>query len=237
MKRLLSNIAFALAISAASIPAVAQWTVMDPINLIQNFISATSEVATEINNAKSLIEQTKTAVDMAKSVKGLKDVQGLADMQASLKLYKDLQRVDGSINKDFQAAIDINERLAAQYGASDFSWAEFLNSRDQLSKQQRESAAQRYNAVNASLEQNARQRQAIVQQLATVQGQTEAMQTVGAAIDVLIGQNQQMISILATNNRVAETNALTQDADAKAANAHYNAYQKGLRDAAAKYKK
>jgi hypothetical protein len=65
------------------------------------------------------------------------------------------------------------------------------------------------------------------------------MQTLGAAIDVLIGQNQQIISILAANNKVAETK---QDlATGKAAKTDQeaaklmNEYQQRMRNAANKY--
>jgi conjugal transfer/entry exclusion protein len=236
MKNILSTLVVGLAIGAASTSAMAQWSVFDPTNWAQNYSQAIAGVKTEISTAKALIQQTQTALDTAKSVKRLTNVESLTDIQVALRLYRQLKDVDGLIDKDFQDAMAVGERLAAQYGASDFSWSEFLSSRERLNKQQRDNAARRYAAVNASLEQNARQRQAIVQQLSTVNGQTEAMQAVGSAVDVLIGQNQQMISMLATNNRVAEVKELNQEADAKAIEASYSAYQKRLREAAAKYK-
>jgi hypothetical protein len=65
------------------------------------------------------------------------------------------------------------------------------------------------------------------------------MQAVGAAVDVLIGQNQQMISILATNSKIAETKALNETAiEAKREEEGLkimNNYQRRLRESANKY--
>jgi len=228
-----------IALGAASAPAFAQWAVFDPTNWVQNYLSATTSVKQEITTAKTLIQETQTAINMAKSVKGMADLEGLAQAKEALKLYKELQELDSRLERDFQQSSALTERVTAKYGASDMSWEEYMTSTNALERQQRDSSAQRYRAINASMEQTSRQRQAIVSKLGSVQGQTEAMQTLGAAIDVLIGQNQQIITILAANNRVAETK---QDLEAgKAAKNEQeatkviNSYQQRLRDAASKY--
>lgn len=223
----------------ASIPAFAQWTVFDPTNYAQNYLSATSSVKQEITTAKSLIQETQTALNMAKSVKGIGNFEDLAQVQQSLQMYKDLQTVDGLLERDFTQSAALTERVTANYGASDMSWNDYIKSSSALQQQQRDSSAQRYRAINASMEQTSRQREAIVSKLGSVGGQTEAMQALGAAIDVLIGQNQQIISILSANNRVAETKAdiaigKAANNDAEAAKV-MNSYQQRLRDAANKY--
>lgn len=228
-----------IALSAATLPAFAQWAVFDPTNFGQNYLTATSSVKNELTTAKSLIQETQTALNMAKSVAGMGNLEDLAKVQQSLQLYKDLQSVDTLLERDFTQSSALTQRLTAQYGASDMSWGDYLKSSSQLQQQQLDSSAQRYRAINASMEQTASQRQAIVSKLASVQGQTEAMQTLGAAIDVLIGQNQQIISILAANNRVAETKAdlavgKAANNDAEAARV-INSYQQRMRDAASKY--
>jgi conjugal transfer/entry exclusion protein len=176
---------------------------------------------------------------MAKSVKGLADMSGLAQVRESLNLYQQLKTVDSQLENDFQQSAQLTERVKAQYGASNLSWTDFLASSKQLAVQQRDTAAQRYRVINASIDQTSRQRQAIVSQLGSVQGQTEAMQTLGAAIDVLIGQNQQIISILAANNKVAEMKqdaevAKTDKSQAEATKV-MNSYQQRMLDAAKKY--
>jgi P-type conjugative transfer protein TrbJ len=234
-KRLVVGIVFGL----TCVPALAQWAVFDPTNFVQNYSQAISGIKTEVNTAQQLIQQTQTAIHMAKSVKGLADMSGLAQVRESLNLYQQLKTVDSQLENDFQQSAQLTERVKAQYGASNLSWTDFLASSKQLAVQQRDTAAQRYRVINASIDQTSRQRQAIVSQLGSVQGQTEAMQTLGAAIDVLIGQNQQIISILAANNKVAEMKqdaevAKTDKSQAEATKV-MNSYQQRMLDAAKKY--
>ena len=238
-KNILKHLVVGVALAVSGMPAFAQWAVFDPTNFVQNYSQALSGIKNEINTAKTLIQETQTAVNMAKSVKGLEDMDGLAQAKEALKLYKDLKAVDSLLEKDFQQSAELTERVASKYGASDMSWNEYLNNRSELEKQQRETSAQRYRAINASIEHTSQQRQAIVGKLGAVQGQTEAMQTLGAAIDVLIGQNQQIISILASNSRVDEIKrndeaTLNQKGDAEAVKS-MNGYQRRLREAARKY--
>lgn len=239
LKTTLKHLVTCVGFSAVCAPAFAQWAVFDPTNWIQNYASATSAVKQEITSAKTLIQETQTAINMAKSVKGIANLDSLAQVKESLQLYKDLQAVDGRLEKDFQQSAELTERVTAKYGASDMSWEEYTRSTSQLERQQRDTSAHRYRAINASIEQTSRQRQAIVSKLGTVQGQTEAMQMLGAAIDVLIGQNQQIISILAANNKVAETKqdlevGKAAKSDQEAAKV-MNSYQQRLRESANKY--
>lgn len=239
MKKTLKHLAVGIAFSVASVTSYAQWAVFDPSNWLQNNSQAMSGLKTEINTAKGLIQQTQAAINMAKSVKGLANLDSLTQVKEALNLYNQLKAVDGRLENDFQQSADLTERVAAKYGASAMSWSEYMDSRNQLEKQQRETAAQRYRSINASIDQTSRQRQAIVGKLASVQGQTEAMQTLGAAIDVLIGQNQQIISILAANSKVAETQKDAEVDKRKTSELEaakiINSYQQRMRDEANKY--
>lgn len=234
----LKQLALCLALGITGVPALSI-PVFDPTNFVQNYTSAVAAVKQEITAAKQLIQETQSAINMAKSVKSIVNLEGIAQVKEALNLYKQLKAVDSRLENDFQQSADLTERISAKYGASGMSWSDYLNSRSQLEKQQRDTAAQRYRAINASLEQTAQQRQAIVSKLGSVQGQTEAMQALGASIDVLIGQNQQIISILASTNRTNEmkqNDKSTDDASREEeANKQMNSYQQSLRDAAKKY--
>lgn len=239
LNNILKHLVAGIALSAASLPVFAQWAVFDPTNFAQNYLTATSSVKNELTTAKTLIQETQTALNMAKSVQGIVNLDDLTKVQQSLQLYKDLQAVDSLLERDFTQSAALTERVTAQYGASDLSWSDYMKSSSQLEQQQRDSSAQRYRAINASMAQTSTQRQAIVSKLGSVKGQTEAMQTLGAAIDVLIGQNQQIISILSANNRVAETKADLETGKAAKNDAEatriVNDYQLRLRQAADTY--
>lgn len=238
-KLVFKRLVVSLSLAAFSVPAFAQWTVWDPSNFAQNYATAIASVKQEITTAKSLIQETQTAINMAKSIKSLGDLEGLAQVKEALKLYNQLKSIDTRLESDFQQSSQLAERVSAAYGASNMPWKDYINSRSQLDKQQRETTSQRYKAINASIAQTSQQRQAIVSKLGSVQGQTEAMQTVGAAIDVLIGQNQQIISILSSTNRLNEVKENDKATDAKASDSEaireMNSYQQSLRDAANKY--
>ena len=238
-KTILKSWTAGIALSAMSVPAFAQWAVFDPTNWLQNYASATSSVKQELTSAKTLIQETQTAVNMARSVKQMANLDTLTQVKTALRLYGELKNVDVRLEKDFDMAADLTDRVRTRVGASSMSWDEYLQSKNKVDQQQRETSIQRYRAINASIEQTASQRQAIVDKLATVNGQTEAMQTVGASIDVMIGQNQQIISLLAANQKIAEMNETKREGQSEksadeAAKA-INAYQQRLRASASKY--
>ncbi|MFC5550215.1 hypothetical protein [Massilia aerilata] len=243
MNKYIKHLIVAAAACAVTLPASALFGIgditFDPTNWIQNNSAALAGVRNEVNTAKALIQQTQAAINMAKSVKAITDMDRLAQVKEALGLYKQLQSVDGRLENDFQQSAELTERVKAKYGASNMSWEEYVTSRDQLELQQRETSAQRYRAINASMQQTASQRQAIVNRLNTVGGQTEAIQALGASIDVLIGQNQQIISILAANQRIADTKRQDEVRDENKSSDEtiklLNARQQRLRDAAAKY--
>lgn len=235
IKKALSKFVIGAALCTAAMPAFAQWAVFDPTNFIQNYSQALSGIKNEVNSAKSLIQETQSAINMAKSVKGLKNMDAVAAVKESLRLYTDLKDVDRNLANYVSQGEALTERLTSKYGASEMSWGEFLQSKDQRAKQQRDLAAQRYRTINASIDQTARQRQAIVSQLGAVQGQTEAMQTVGASIDVLIGQNQQMISQMAVTEQLKIEAAKDEKRNDAAAIRQANEAQRRLAQAAAKY--
>jgi hypothetical protein len=225
--------AFTMSMSASAI--FGSGIVYDPTNWIQNYNNAISQVKQEVTAAKALIQQTQTAIDTAKSIKNLKNMDSLAQVKEGLRLYTNLRDVDLRLERDFQQSAALTESLTSKYGASDMSWNDFLQSKDKIDRQQRDTAAQRFKAINASMDQTARQRQAIVSQLGSVQGQTEAMQTVGAAVDVLIGQNQQMIHMLKVESEVKVLEKKQEENYSNIGIQKMNAHQQRLRESAARF--
>jgi flagellar biosynthesis/type III secretory pathway chaperone len=65
---------------------------------------------------------------------------------------------------------------------------------------------QQYQSIDTQMAQVAARRQTIVNQLQNSDGQTAALQAVGAGIDTLIGQNQTLISTLVAQGRLAQKN-------------------------------
>lgn len=226
--------AAALALGLLACPARAL-VFTDPINLIQNTISARNAVQNEINTARALIQQINSAKDLARSTAGLKNVAGLAGVDQARQLYRALIDVDSRLGSNLDNNARLADDLKAQYGASNMSWEQFSASRSQIESRQRQINKDRYNAVAQSMEETSRRRQEIVSQLSSVQGQTEAMQTLGAALDVIIGQNQQIIAAMNANNRIQESQGQRNDADEQLAKNQRELYQQRLREAASKF--
>jgi hypothetical protein len=234
LKQIAVRVLLAAALGAAT---TISWAipVFDPLNYAQNYISAIASVKTEVSAANQLIQQAKSAVALAKSTASFKDLGRLSDIQNSIRLYNDLKNVDSRLDVDIQQSQAMSQDLRAQMGASNFSWDKFVASRNAMDDSQRQNSLARYRAVNSSLEATTQRRQEIVNQLGQVQGQTEAMQTLGAALDVIIGQNQQIIAAMAATNRANDLKEERKALSSQAADNAADAYQQRLRDAANKY--
>jgi hypothetical protein len=229
------RVAIAAAAMITSTSVFAQWTVYDPVNWIQNMSSARAAISNEINTTRALVEQVKAAKDLAKSTNVLKNVASLAGLDQARQLYRALIDVDGRLGTNLDSNTKLLDDLRAQYGASNMTWDQFTASRSQIESRERQLNKDRYTAVAQSMEETSRRRQEIVSQLSSVQGQTEAMQTLGAALDVIIGQNQQIIAAMMANNRMQESKGRLDGADEQMAKNQRELYQQRLREAASKY--
>ncbi len=234
LKKITIRVLLAAALSAGG---TISWAipVFDPANYAQNYISAIASVKMEVSAANQLIQQAKSAVALAKSTASFKDMGRLSDIQNSIRLYNALKNVDARLDVDIQQSQAMSQDLRAQMGASNFSWDKFVSSRNAMDDSQRQNSLARYRAVNNSLEATTQRRQEIVNQLGQVQGQTEAMQTLGAALDVIIGQNQQIIAAMAATNRANDLKEERKAVSSQAADNSADGYQQRLRDAANKY--
>ena len=235
VKKNIARVAAAvLALGLLTCPAQAL-VFTDPMNLVQNTLSARTAVQNEINTAKTLIEQINSAKNLARSTAGLKNLAGLAGVEQARQLYRSLIDVDSRLGSNLDNNARLAEDLRALYGASNMSWDQFMTSRSQAETRQRQLNKDRYTAVAQSMEETSRRRQEIVSQLSSVQGQTEAMQTLGAALDVIIGQNQQIIAAMMANNRMQESQGQINDAQEQMVKNQRELYQQRLREAASQY--
>lgn len=207
----------------------------DPINLVQNTFSARAGIQNEINSARNLIQQINAAKDLARSTAGLKNLAGLAGVDTARQLYSSLIELDGRLDRNLDDNGRMAQDLRAQYGASNMSWDQFAESRNRLDTEQQRASRDSYAAVSRSMEETTRRRQEIVTQLSQVQGQTQAMQALGASLDVIIGQNQQIIASMVANKKQDEAKQDTEQSKQQWAENQRALYQKRLREAANKY--
>ena len=237
IKKLVYRIAVVASVAAASSSAFAQFggIVYDPSNWVQNNSSAIAAVKNEVNTAQALYQQVQSAISLAKSAAALKNITSMADVQQAMGLYTSLQNVDSQLASTLQRNMGMTQNLVAQYGASGLPWDQFFSSQTSIRTDERKATLARYDNINASLADTAAKRSQIVTQLGAVQGQTEALQTLGAALDVIIGQNQQIIVALKANSVSADNGAQRQEQSDAQLKAMMHQYQQQMRDSASKY--
>ncbi|WP_342116525.1 hypothetical protein [Pseudoduganella sp. OTU4001] len=184
-------------------PALAMFggVVIDPSNLVQNTSSALAAVKNEVNTAKSYITHMQQLVAMGKSLKSLNGLASLAGVEQELALYMQLKSTSTQLVSVVESSLELSRRVQSQFGASGLSWNDFLRSRSAIDQGNTKALSAQYTSITEAISQIAARRKAIVGELQGAEGQTSAMQSVGAGIDVLIGQNQQLIATLAAEGQ------------------------------------
>jgi conjugal transfer/entry exclusion protein len=226
--------AVALAVALIAAPAHAL-VFTDPINLIQNTFSARAGIQNEINSARALIQQINSAKELARSTASLKNLSRLAGVDKARMLYSELVELDSRLDSNLERNGSMTQDLRAQYGASNMSWDQFADAQSRLDTDQKKATRDRYASITRSMEETSRRREEIVSQLGQVQGQTEAMQALGTALDVIIGQNQQIIAAMVTNSKQEEAKRSPDQNQQQWAENQRALYQKRLREAASQF--
>lgn len=215
--------------------ASAQWTVIDPTNLVQNTSTALSSVKTEVSTAGTYVEQLKANIQLVRSTLSMDGLADLTGMQAEMATLKDLISANSTLTSAIQQSQQLSTDVRAQFGASNFSWKSFLQSTSSNDLQRAQWLMDKFGSINKSIESAASRRQAIVGKLQDAQGATQATQAVGAAVDVVIGQNQQVISALGTQIANAAADKTEKVQAKQFSDDRYQQYQDSMKAAADKY--
>jgi len=234
-KLLISN-AIGLIALLVSVTAHAQWVVVDPTNLVQNTSTAIAAVKTEASTAASYIAQLKANIELVKSTMSLDGLAKLTGLQAELATTRDLMKANEDLQSVLKQGQNLYTDINAQFGASNFSWKTFFTSQNQSNLNRANWIMDQVSSMNKNLESAAARRQDIVNTMQSAQGPTQATQGVGAAVDVVIGQNQQIITALQTQLAVKANEEKLQAQSDQVSNDRYSDYQKKMRDEAAKFK-
>lgn len=226
---------FSFSTSSYAFFGVGPTIVLDPTNLVQNTSSAIAAVKTEVSTAATYIQQIKSTMELVKSTMSLDGLSKLAGLQDELNLYRDLKSTGEQLTGAIQGSLQISRNLQANFGASNMSWKTFLESGARADISRAQVMMDQFATINKSIEKVSTRRQDIVEKLSSAQGVTQATQAVGAAVDAVIGQNQQIVSALGMQIANAAGDKMIQIDKSKAADAYYEAYQQKLRDASDKY--
>lgn len=215
-------------------PSFAWKSVYDSRNFAQNYVTAINAIKTEVNTAEILRQQIQTNLHQANSVRSLTNLTSLVGLEQELSLYKQLKNIDSLMLDTVTRSRELMDNLTGQYGASNLSWESFLKSRREISDSRNHNLLKQYETMNSEMKTVATRRQNIVNQLQSATGQTQALQAVGSAIDVLIGQNQQLISALTTQGNAKVSKQYEDEAAFQHSIKQANEYQDKLRESGKK---
>lgn len=213
-------------------PANAWKIVYDPTNYVQNYIAASNGIKTELHTAEMMRQQIQETIHQGNAVRSLAGLSDLSGLQTEYTYYKQLKNVDSQMLQSISKSREMADDLMALYGASNLSWESFLKTRSDNANSRTNALIEQYRITNAEMTSVAQRRQDIVGKLQSATGQTQALQAVGAAIDVLIGQNQQLISVMTTQGNASISKTLEAEAARKASVYDANEYQQKLKKAA-----
>lgn len=210
-------------------------TFVDPVNLVQNTVSAIAQVKTEISAAAALAQQIKSNVQLLNSVASKKGLAQIAGFSKELELYNQLKNTDLNLKSYAEKSLNLNQNLLAQYGASKLPWEEFMKQRAKVNSMEHQVMVGQYKSITASMDEYAQRRKVIVNEMQSSPGTTAAVQSLGAAVDVLIGQNQQILAALAVKTSIETTKATEEQEANKQFLLRMEAHQKKLREESDKY--
>lgn len=237
MRMIKHKLRIALFAGFASMATYSQaWdVVIDPTNLVQNYMTAISTVKSEITTSKAYVEQAKAAMQLARSTSSLNGLNSLAAVTDEYNMYSKWRDNNIQLESILNKGIDETRQAITEVGAGDKSWDTFLKSSDARDKVKAASYLNEYQMINASLTSTANKRKNILNELQGATGQTAATQAVGAQIDVLIGQQQQMMSQLSAS-KMQESKEMDQaKVNEELGRKVREQRQQAMRDASAKF--
>jgi hypothetical protein len=237
MKTKLIALSVAAILSAATLPAYLHAKVVfDPTNFIMNALEAGRVAVSEVSAATTAAQQVRQTIELVRASTSIDGLARLAGLEDELRLYQELVAVNNQLSGAINQSKSMYQDLNAQFGASNFSRDAFLQGRSAIDTYRAQAFIDKYEAVNRSMAAMNARRSEI---LAKVEGNasiTSATQGLGAQVDMLISQNQQMISMLnmKAGDKAAAMHRIESSKDA--ALKEYARRDKALREAGQAFK-
>ncbi|MBK4736075.1 hypothetical protein [Noviherbaspirillum pedocola] len=199
-KKMFSAAALAAALGLSLIPTTANaWIVFDPTNWIENAITATNQILTEWNTYEDLIQNTQQTMTMIQSLSTMQGLANAAGLSDELALYQQLAQTASELYGTVQSAQQLYTNLQSQYGASNFTWQNFLNNRNGVNSSRVSSMLGQFQNVQQEIQRVSARRQTLLQKAqdaGTNQSMMQITQVTSAQLDMISGQLQQVTSTL-----------------------------------------
>ena len=225
-----------LIVSMACLVPARALTVWDPGNFVVNAQTAMASVATEISAATTATQNIRQTIEMIRMGTSIQGLAQLAGLQDELKLYTDLVQINGQLTGAINETKGMYQHMNAYFGASNSSWETFLKGRAAIDTSRAQYMIDRYDQVNRSMSSINARRVNLLKKVDSSQSHLEATQVVSGQVDLLISQNQQMMSLLSNQMANDGMNVQSKTKYREGADQEYKRHQQRLRDAAANFK-
>ena len=195
LNRILAPIFLAAGITVA-LPVYAWYSVYDSNQYTQNYIKAQKSIEIAITSAEQLQVMETQASLTHDSVASFSDMDAMTEVSNEIELYNQLKSADLKLLDSVTEAMRLFEDIKAQWGTSNVSFESFCAQLAGSAIQRDKALVSSFRSSTAEIQQVAQRRKQIIDALGTAVGQTQAIQAAGAAVDAIIGQNQQIIALM-----------------------------------------
>lgn len=170
--------------------------VFDPSNYVMNAMEAGRTAISEVSAATTAMQKIRQTIELIRATTSIDGLAKMAGLEEELGLYQELVAVNNQLSGAINYSKSMYQDLNAQFGASNFSSEAFMQGRSAIDTTRAQAFVDKYEAVNRSMAAMNARRTAILEKVEGNASITSATQGLGAQVDMLISQNQQMISML-----------------------------------------
>ncbi len=211
-RKTLAAFVVAACLGLSAMPAFASsWhNIYDSNQYTQNYIKAVKTLEISITEAEKLLVIKQQATPLTQdATASLEKLDAMTELEQEVELTNALISADRQMLGTVNRAIALFETLKSQWGTSDLSFDAFCGALAGSANQRDQALVKSFQASTQEMAQVAARRGQIIQALGGAIGQTQAIQAVGAAIDVLVGQQQQILNLMTVEaaDAVAKDNA------------------------------
>lgn len=211
--------------------------VYDPVNHTETAVTAINAIRTEASAATTAIQSIRQTIELVKQTTSIDGLAQIAGLEEELTLYRDLTSAHKALDDAINLSKSLTDNLNSQYGASKFSWKKFMEGRAAVDTEQARALLRKYESANKAIETANGRREKILKEVQSAPGQLAAQQALSAQIDLMIGQNQQMIGLLSTQIAMTGEDKARQAQTTNVSNERYKRYQDQLKRSADRFSK
>jgi hypothetical protein len=187
------------ALAVAAFGANAQLVTFDPVNWASNFITALKAVSGEIAAMKAEYDRAQMIYQQVKQNKAMLNSVGLTAASKNVNAWQKAMDASALVQSQLGANQDFVKNVALMQKASGKTWQDFLAEQAKLAAMNDKRASERSKQAGQlmqELQASMAERQAVVAQLPSAEGPTQAIQQNSALLNNLAATNEKILMAL-----------------------------------------